>query len=137
MNRIRWMISAPILFTAVVLTSCGGGSNRVLESISLSPNPATAKNGTVQLVATGTFSSAPVTVSPLPVDWSQSPCDDLCDIRPALIGPINVNSEGLATCAVGYSGTASVKAVAPKDPKLAPDTQNVPVITGTASITCQ
>jgi hypothetical protein len=137
MNRIRWMISAPILLTTIVLTSCGGSSNRVLESISLSPNPAMAKNGTVQLIATGTFSSAPVTVSPLPVDWSQSTCDNLCEVTPAVIGPINVNSEGLATCAKGYTGTAPVKAVAPKNPALPPGTQNVPIITGTANITCQ
>lgn len=135
MNRIRWIISPPIFVATIVLTSCGG-SSRVLESISISPNPATAKNGKVQLVATGTFSSPPVTVTPLPVDWSQSSCDNLCNVAPAVIGPISVNNEGLASCAAGYSGTAPVKATAPKDPTLPPDTQNVPVVTGTANLTC-
>ena len=136
MNRLRWIASAPILCATIALTSCGGGSSsRVLESISISPDPATAKNGTVQLTATGTFSSSPVTVTPLAVDWSQSPCDNLCNTA-NLIGPISVNTAGLATCAEGYSGTAPVKAVAPKNPMLPPDTQNVPLVTGTANITC-
>jgi hypothetical protein len=120
----------------MVLMGCGGGSSRTLTSISISPNPAVAKNGTVQLVATGTFSSAPVTVTPLAVDWSQSPCDNLCNTTPEVIGPISVNSAGLASCAQGFTGTAVVKASAPKDPSLPPDTQNVPTVVGTAGITC-
>jgi hypothetical protein len=118
------------------VASCGAPS-RKLESITISPNPATAKNGTVQLVATGTFSSAPVTVSPLPVDWSQSTCDNLCNTGvPEVIGPISVNNAGLATCAQGYSGTAPVQAVAPVDPNLPPDTPNVPVVRGITNLTC-
>jgi hypothetical protein len=109
----------------------------MLESISITPNPAVAKNGQVQLVATGTFSAPPVTVSPLAVDWSQSPCDNLCNTSGSnVIGPISVDSTGLATCAKGYSGTATVQAVAPVDPNLPPDTQNVPVVRGSANLTC-
>jgi hypothetical protein len=109
----------------------------MLESISISPNPAVAKNGTVQLVATGKFTSAPLTVSPLTVDWSQSPCNNLCNVdKPNVIGPISVNNSGLATCPQGFSGTFPVQAVAPADPTLPPDTQNVPIVRGTTNVTC-
>ena len=138
MNRIRKYGVFFLLGSGFLLISCGGGSSRVLESISISPNPAVAKNGTAQLVATGTFSSAPVTVTPLPVDWSQSLCDNVCNAAtPAVAGPISVNTAGVATCAKGWAGTAPVYATAPKDPNLAPDTQNVPTVRGTANLTCQ
>jgi hypothetical protein len=138
MRRIQKFGGLFLLGCGFLLTSCGGGSGRVLESISISPNPALAKNGVVQLVATGTFSSAPVTVTPLAVDWSQSPCDNVCDASvPALIGPISVNTAGVATCAKGWTGTGPVQATAPKDPNLAPDTQNVPIVRGTANMTCE
>jgi hypothetical protein len=138
MHRMCKCGSLLIFGCGFLLTSCGGGSSRVLDSISISPNPAVAKDGTVQLVATGTFSSAPMTVTPLPVDWSQSPCDNLCNAAtPAVIGPISVNTAGVATCAKGWTGTAPVQATAPKDPTLPPDTQNVPTVRGTANLTCQ
>jgi hypothetical protein len=132
------MRSTPDSRIWVLLTSCGRGSGRVLESISITPNPVVAKDGTIQLVATGTFSSAPVTVTPLLVDWSQSLCDNLCNAAtPAVIGPISVNVDGVATCAKGWTGTAPVQATAPKDPNLPQDTQNVPVVRCTANMTCE
>ena len=138
MHRIGNWGALLIFGCGFALASCGGGSSRVLESISISPNPAVAKNGTAQLVATGTFSSAPVTVTPLPVDWSQSLCDNVCNAAtPAVVGPISVNAAGVATCAKGWSGTAPVQATAPKDPSLPPDTQNVPIVRGTANLTCE
>jgi hypothetical protein len=137
MYRLRHVGALSLLLCGLLVASCGG-SSRVLESISISPNPAVAKNGTAQLVATGTFSSAPVTVTPLPVDWSQSPCDNLCNVAgPNVIGPISVNSSGVATCAKGFTGSFPVQAVAPKDPSLSPDTQNVPTVRGSANLTCE
>jgi hypothetical protein len=138
MFRIPKYAALLISGSGLLLARCGGGSSRVLESISISPNPAVAPDGTVKLVATGTFSSAPVTVSPLAVDWSQSPCDNLCAVAgPNLVGPISVSAAGVATCAKGWTGTAQVRAVAPRDPNLAPDTQNVPTVRGIANLTCQ
>ena len=129
MRRIQKFGGLFLLGCGFLLTSCGGGSSRVLESISISPNPAVAKNGTAQLVAT---------VTPLAVDWSQNPCDNVCDTAtPAVIGPISVDASGVATCAKGWTGTAPVQATAPKDPSLAPDTQNVPIVRGTANLTCE
>ena len=138
MNRIQ----AAIVFSLVscALASCGGSSPRVLESISISPDPATAKNGSVQLTATGTFSSPPFTVTPLPVVWTSSTCDNLCNTTPGstpdLVGPILVNSQGLATCPSGFTGSGPVSAYAPKDPSLPPNTPNT-FVTGSTTVTCQ
>jgi len=49
-------------------TGCGG-SNRVLESITVSS--ATSANGTI-FTATGHYNSAPMTVSGIPVAWFQT-----------------------------------------------------------------
>jgi hypothetical protein len=68
MNRL-W---APTLLAITSLTlSCGGGgNNRQLQSITISR----VVNGQqIQFSATGTFSSAPTTVSPLAVSWSYAP----------------------------------------------------------------
>lgn len=136
MYRLRDAGAFSLLLFGLGATGCGG-SKRVLESISISPNPAFAKNGTIQLVATGTFNLAPLTVSPLPVDWSQTACSGVCNAGDTnAIGPISVSSAGVATCAPGFSGTAVVEAVAPTDPDLPPNTQNVPTVRGVTNITC-
>jgi hypothetical protein len=135
-NRFRKAGLTSLCASGLLLTACGG-SDRVLESISISPSPAVAKNGTVQLVATGTFSAAPVTVTPLLVNWSQSTCNNLCNAAdPEVIGPISVSSAGLASCPQGITGTFPVQATAPVDPNLPPDTQNVPIVRGNVNLTC-
>ena len=125
-----------LILCGLFITSCGGGSNRVLQSISISPNPAVAKTGSIQLVATGTFSSAPVTVSPLPVNWSPTNCQYCDTARAEVVGVVSVNSAGLATCAAGYSGSVTAQAEAPANPDLPLDAQNVPIVKGTATLTC-
>jgi len=68
MNRI----SVLLLLVAVAVTlSCGSasGSGRQLQSITLTQTA--IDNGQEdQFVATGTFSAPPITVTPLPVDWT-------------------------------------------------------------------
>jgi hypothetical protein len=66
-----------LLLAGVLAMGCGsksflGGSlsSRQLQSISVQE---TESVGQIQLTATGTFSSPPVTVSPLPVFWSLAP----------------------------------------------------------------
>ncbi len=63
---VRVSLALALLLAALFMLSCGGSSNRVLESISVSPQ---AGNGQAQFVATGTFSAPPVKVTPLPVNW--------------------------------------------------------------------
>jgi hypothetical protein len=136
MNQLRVGVLLSTLAIGLGLTGCGGGSSRQLVSIALSPNPAAAKNGTVQLVATGTFNSAPLTVTPLAVNWSQSNCLNNACPTAEVIGPISVNQGGVASCAQGYSGTAVVHASAPRNPSQPTDATGVPLITGTTSVVC-
>lgn len=63
MSRLFALI---VLVLAASLTpSCGSG--RRLQSISISQ---TANGQEIEFVATGTFSAAPITVSPLAVQWT-------------------------------------------------------------------
>jgi hypothetical protein len=98
------------------------------------------KGNTVQLVATGTFSSAPVTVSPLSVNWNPGSCVDnaghACP-QALVIGPISVSATGVASCAKGYSGTATIMVTAPENPSLPVDSTDVPTITGKTSVVCE
>lgn len=56
-----------VLPVAFFTLSCGGGSGRHLQSISITK---TVSGQHVQFVATGNFSAAPSTVTPLPAFWS-------------------------------------------------------------------
>ena len=62
MNRLSLLIF-PLV--ASVTVACGNNSSRQLQSISIQK---TIQGSQIQLVATGTFSAAPTTVTPLPVD---------------------------------------------------------------------
>ena len=55
-----------LLSLVLLALSCGSGG-RQLQSISISQ---TAVGTQIHFVATGTFSKAPSTVTPLPVDWT-------------------------------------------------------------------
>jgi hypothetical protein len=64
MNRLCALILL-LLLTSLTL-SCGSGSSRQLQSITIT---SVANGQQIQFVATGTFSAPPTTVSPVPVDW--------------------------------------------------------------------
>ncbi len=67
--RYFWSWSCALLMLAALVTlACGSGSanGRQLQSISIAE---TVTGQQVQLVATGTFSAPPTTVTPLPVMW--------------------------------------------------------------------
>ena len=68
MNRF-WALILLLPVTSLTM-ACGSSSNRQLQSISIN---AVANGEQIQFVATGTFSSSPTTVSPLPVSWSFAP----------------------------------------------------------------
>jgi hypothetical protein len=109
----------------------------VLESVSIGPNPAEAESGAVHLVTMGTFSAAPATVTPLPVEWLDNPSDNLCNVdHPNIAFPVGVNRAGVATCPKRFSGSSPVFADAPKNPKLPPDTQGVPLVQGSGTVVC-
>ena len=141
MRQIRRAFALASVLSAVFATGCGG-SGRVLDSISLSPSPAVAKNGSVQLVATGTYSSAPVTVSGIAVNWNPSACAPIpgtaCpQVTAVPARPISVSSSGLVTCDKGYSGATAEEVTAPKDPSQPADAQNVSTVSATVQVNCE
>jgi hypothetical protein len=134
------LLSATLLiFTAVALVSCGVGpdAGRTLVSISVSPSAATVQNPdlAVQFVATGTFSTPPINVTPLPVLWKGN-WGVLPDFCIAGQGCAGINSTtGLALCG-GIPPKAIITASAPSDPNLPLNTPNVPMVSGTATLSC-
>jgi len=130
---VRVSLTLALLLTALFMLSCGGSSNRVLESISVSPQ---AGNGQAQFVATGTFSAPPVKVTPLPVNWTVGPqpmSPQSC--MPPGCAFAAITRQGLATCGAGpINGT--VAAEAPADPRLPLNSTGVPVVSGTATLVC-
>jgi len=68
------MHKAPVLLLLLIVASlalsCGSGSGRQLQSITVTQ---TVNGQQIEFVATGTFSEAPTTVTPLPVTWGVGP----------------------------------------------------------------
>ncbi len=139
MNRLRLGLSATLLlFPFFTTISCGTGSSpgRTLVSISVSPAVATPQNPglAVQFVATGIFSEPPITVTPLPARWKGNwkALPNFCNVQ-ACAG-INPNT-GLALCG-GVPPKATITASAPSDPTLPLGSQNVTMVSGTATLNC-
>jgi hypothetical protein len=136
MNRLCAVLFFVVLLM-VVFTTNNCGSKRVLESVTITPAIANAKdypNGQVLLTASGTFSRTPSRVDPLTVQW-QLPVAPLACPAPLCVGPIGTTVE--VTCAGIQSGmTAEVAAVAPRDPNIPAGTQTSAMITGKAQLIC-
>jgi hypothetical protein len=126
------------LLLTVVLLSLGCGSSRELTSISVSPATADAQkfpNGQVQFTATGTFSKAPITVTPLSVTWCPQAT---CGVgTPANVG-ITIDGNGLAQCESTFSGTVTIVAEAPSNSGavIMPMSGMNGMVSGTAQMTC-
>jgi hypothetical protein len=115
---------------------CGtsSSSNRVLQSIAVTPATADAQssNGQVQFTATGTFSkapsSAPVTfAAPYSGSWSADPT------MATLVG----TGTGTATfqCVAGVSSVVTIKATASTNAATGTGATST-AVSGTASLTC-
>src|SRR4029077_2326401 len=105
--------------TLLLTVSCGGRSmmmmsRRQLESITVSPASADAKNSTgmVQFSAMGTFNMAPMSATPA-VRWS---IGNPFSAQPVPAG-VSINANGLAMCS-GFNGMVSIMATAPADPNM-------------------
>lgn len=142
MKALQLVLALGSLAAAGVLAlSCGSSApvQHQLQSITLSPASADAENyanGQVQFVATGHFSTAPMTVSPLTANWGA--CYQF-----AATSAVWVTSAGLAQCARGAAGTYTVWANQPAD--LPPGVYNCTAETacgggctvqGSAQLTC-
>jgi hypothetical protein len=128
------MLRSPSLsaFAALGLAALWGcavpaNQSRTGTLLSISVSPATAQdNGSaagVQFTATGTFSTPPVSVSPLPANWSFT--GFLTIPTP---GDVTIDNTGLAHC-TGFKGTVQVFAIHPVDPNVAPP-QEIPPVRG-------
>jgi hypothetical protein len=65
---MKKLCALTLLLLVISLTlACGSGSNRQLQSITITQ---TANGQQFEFVATGHFSSSPVTITSIPVEWS-------------------------------------------------------------------
>lgn len=105
MNRSRVVfITGPILVLAAALGCGTSDSNRVLQSITVTPRSAVGNGQQVQFTATGTFSKPP---SPAPVPFV-APYSGGCQSSDLAISTIDQN--GMAKC--NTAGTTTITAMA-------------------------
>jgi hypothetical protein len=134
------LVSASILLLVGLLTlSCGGGTMdppRMLTAISVTPTVAQAPNGEtqVQFIATGTFTEPPITVTPLAVSWNfaNTPLT-ACSANNCA----QITSQGVAMCGNLATGSWSITASAPADPKASLNDFGVTRVSGNATLACQ
>ena len=126
-----------IILAAILTSACG--SSRQLQSVSLSPAAADAKNysnGQVPFTATGTFSKPP---SPSPLTskdvlWCAGLTIGNC---PNNINPgATVDQNGVAQCEPGFVGTTNVMAGTPGPSTVNPDGGQPLKVFGSAPLTC-
>ena len=104
--------SVLLLLVAAFLTlSCGSGNDRHLQSITLTQTAIENGEGD-QFVATGTFSAPPITVTPLPVDWTTG----LMAPPPPTFTYTLTTQPYLVNCSVVGPEALPVVAFAPPDP---------------------
>ena len=132
-----------VLLAAIFLSACG--SNRQLQSVSISPASADAKNfpnGKVPFIATGTFSSAPspATLTSKDVVWCYggltnvaNPTAGMCAGNIAQFADVDQN--GVAQCAPAFQGTVFILAGA-QPVSMNPDGGSQLKIYGSAQLTC-
>lgn len=123
---IRYRVLIILLLPTLFTLACGSGSNRQLQSISISQ---TVNGEGIQFVATGTFSAAPITVTPLAVFWSIDlpPDQYTLTTQPFVI-----------QCTVSGPVPGPIVARAPADPH-APSSgssSGTRMVTGSAGATC-
>jgi hypothetical protein len=151
MTRPATFLSALVLF--LVSGGCGGGSSmlnntshsigtRTLQTLTVTPSSADARNspnGQVQFMATGTFTTSPMTVPSPPVRWSIG--NPFATPTPAISISMSsqpsIDGNGLAQCN-GSVGIATIVATAPVDPNvsLIQLTAITPNVSGRASLIC-
>ncbi|HTC45824.1 MAG TPA: hypothetical protein VK722_00760 [Candidatus Aquilonibacter sp.] len=91
---------------SLVILACGDSTQRTLQNISVSPSTADAQNypnGQVQFTATGTYNTAPMTVTPLQASWGAVQNN-------APTTGVTITSGGVAQCAAGATGVYSIGA---------------------------
>jgi hypothetical protein len=130
MQRLRLRCASLLLPVTLLTLSCGSGNGRALQSISISQ---TAVGAHIQFVATGTFSSAPMTVTPLPVDWSNG----LLAPPPPQYTYTLTTQPYVYDCGNANPAMVQVSAYAPTDPNAPMSGTTTKVVTASATLSCQ
>lgn len=102
MARMSVLLAAALLAGIELLAAGCGSSNRVIQSVTVTPATADAQNfpnGQVQFTASGTYSQPPSPVALSQAGWSLSEG-----------GIATLTGNGLAQCVPGATGTVTVKA---------------------------
>jgi hypothetical protein len=124
--RLRLFVSVGVLGGAACLTlACGTtrSGQHLIQSLTLSPASADAQNypgGKVAFVATGDYSTAPTTVTPLTANWGAESVQIWNGVVTygSANGAVSVDANGVAQCASSASGTYAVVAWVIQDPTL-------------------
>jgi hypothetical protein len=128
------MHRAPVLLllvAAFLTLSCGSGNGRHLQSITLTQTA--IQNGEAdQFVATGTFSAPPITVTPLPVDWTNG----LMAPPPPAFTYTLTTQPYVVNCTVVGPEALPVVAFAPPDPNAPTSGTSKIVVTAAATPAC-
>jgi hypothetical protein len=127
------------LVVLTVLMTLGCGSGRQLQSVTLTPPTADAKNfpnGQIPFVATGTFSKppSPVNLTSSDIVWCFGDASGNCagNIAPSVI----IDQNGLAYCGPAFVGTATVLAGTQSSMMVNPDGRSQLKVFGSAQVTC-
>ena len=129
------------LVLPLIAVGIGGcGSSRQLQSVTLNPASADARNfsnGQVSFAATGAFSKppTPMQLTSMDVTWCVGSSTGAC------VGNINagatVDQNGVAQCVSGFAGTVTILAgTAPSNMSPVPDVGEQLKVFGAAQLTC-
>ena len=135
----------PLLLLALLASlSCGSG-NRKLQSVTLDPPAADARdfpNGQVQFSATGTFSQppSPALLTSNDVSWCVGPQTNVMNPTAGVcVGNVvpfaTVDQNGLARCNASSQGTVYILAGTPMV-SVMPDQGSLLKVFGSAQLTC-
>lgn len=122
MKRFSGLLFVLPMMAIAALSGCG--SNRQLQSLSVSPASTAAQSGQAQFTATGQFTASPMSESPASVSWWQSP--PVIDPPGQMIGLTLTNQPFMAQC-FGFHGTINITAVAPMKAGTSGDSIPLPV----------
>lgn len=133
----------PLFLLCFAALGCGG--NRQLQSVTVQPSQADAKNftnGQVQFTATGVFSNSgmPVTLTSKDITWcyggvasSATLTAGICAGNVAQL--VSIDSNGVAQCNSGFQGMGLILAGVPI-PASMPDVGQQLKVYGSATLTC-
>ena len=128
--RSVWTLALLLAVSLSLACGTGAGTQRQLQSITIAQ---TLNGQQVQFIATGTFSTAPTTVTPLPVDWTLG----LMAPPPAQYSYTLSTQPYVYDCANAGAYNLPVVAFAPPDPSAPSSGTTKTVVTAAAAIQCQ